>query len=290
MQGQRIVELAYNNDFGIPVYVVNRRDVHDAVSLARFGDFVDHQQDVEQFVTVTPEFTLQFRTRPLYLSFEEGSALLESGPLRIVWSSVRDPHSQPIRSRHFIKLPDLTQPELVELPFSPFNREEARMIDNLIDEVEEPSLQNSQSIAQRLGVPYLRPQLERLQVLPTVVLGSSQDWRPTGTSSPSPRREASSQENPILEALIARLYGLPVTPPQALIVNGLPVPLVPFEQAVQMLQRDEVERYTIDPLNQVWAGPPGTPNRIVTLIRRDGILSAVLAKYDPSTGQIYRPN
>ena len=259
---ERSVELAYDVQDFIPVYVVNRRDTYSALDLhfMRPSD-----EEIVDFMRVTPEFVQQFRTQPLYLSLEGGYALLDSRPLRIAFTEVGDLVASPIVDQYEIKLPDLTQWGLVELQRPPFDPTIRRLIAQMAGE-RDLSLQNSAPIARELGVPYVPPTVR-------------------GQEEITPPRE--SELKPILEALIARLYGLPVTPPQTLIVNGLPVPLIPFEEATQMLHRNEVERYTIDPLLQVWAGPPGTSNRIVTLIRRDGTVSAVQARYDPTTNQIY---
>ena len=79
-----------------------------------------------------------------------------------------------------------------------------------------------------------------------------------------------------LKALLSRLYKLPVGPePQ----------LIPFEQLGTL----QIERYEIEPLLQVWAGDPGTPNRILTLFLKDGRAVYVKALYDASTNQIQPP-
>ena len=317
MQGQRVVELAFNDFGGSPLYVINRQEIYDAGNLHFLGEYDETERVLHSNVVVTPEWVRQFRTRPLYVEFPDGVAILDSHPLSIVWTDVEDPHTTPIIGTYDITLPDLARPGLVPLNLPQFDPEMRDIIVRLSNL--RWSLSNSETIAQQLRDPEAASQITRVQQVPAftgfagfpqIPIGGLRPLRspgsPRGRYSPprspagppipsitpqSPRREIPPpQESPVLEALIARLYGLPVTPPQALIVNGLPVPLIPFQEAVQMLQRNEVERYTIDPLNQVWAGPPGTPNRIVTLIRRDGTLSAVVARYDPNTGQIYPPN
>ena len=285
MQGQRFVVLASDPDSGYPFYVVNQQIYH-AGDLQSLGEYDPDERSLDYNVEVTPEWVRQFRTSPLYLRFEDGAAILDSRPVRIVWTDVEDPNARPILGTHDIRLPDLSRPGLVPLNLPEFDPE-------------------IRAVAQQLGAPYNPSPAPGMPQMPTIGAvraprsprspgsppGRYSPPRSPGSPAQSPRREIPSpQESLVLEALVARLYGLPVTPPQTLIVNGLPVPLIPFTEAVQMLQRNEVERYTIDPLNQVWAGPPGTVNRIVTLIRRDGTLSAVLARYDSNTGQIYPPN
>ena len=336
-----IVELAFDPDNGYPVYLIDRRDIHDAGTLRFIEEYEEYEEDGSLFdygglmhqIVVTPEWIRQFRTHPLYVNLEGGAALLDSRPLRIVWTNVEDPHTRPILDVHAIRFPDLTRPGLVPLNLPEFDPIMRGLIDRIhqVNVAAEESnlntggwaLENAQASALQLGVPYVRrprilptgaprspgiglerlspgiprdaprlPDIDLSRLLPTFAgsPGSSPGLSSPSGSPRSPRREIPPpQESPVLEALIARLYGLPVTPPQTLIVNGLPVPLVPFQEAIQMLQRNEVERYTIDPLNQVWAGPPGTVDRIVTLIRRDGTLNAIRARYDSNTGQIFPP-
>ena len=91
------------------------------------------------------------------------------------------------------------------------------------------------------------------------------------------------------EALIKQLYGIPVELPEYLIVNGLRVSFVPFQQIVEMLQNNQVERFTLDPMVQPWVGPPTSPNRILTMFGRNGITYLVKARYDQNTTQIFPP-
>lgn len=53
-----------------------------------------------------------------------------------------------------------------------------------------------------------------------------------------------------------QLYGLPVTLPQELTVNQLQTPFVTFDRAVELIQSGQVQRFTLDPLLQPWAGLP----------------------------------
>ena len=82
------------------------------------------------------------------------------------------------------------------------------------------------------------------------------------------------------ELLLRQLYNLPVS---------VETSLISFQEAVQKLQQDEIERWEIDPLMQPLAGPPTSPNRIITLIGKDALKWYVKAKYDPKTQQIYSP-
>lgn len=76
--------------------------------------------------------------------------------------------------------------------------------------------------------------------------------------------------------LLKQLYGLEVSCPEYLIVNGLRANFIPFQNAIDMLQRDQIHRYIIDPLLQPWGE---TSNRIITLFGRNGIMYLVKAQY-----------
>jgi hypothetical protein len=87
----------------------------------------------------------------------------------------------------------------------------------------------------------------------------------------------------VLYTLIARLYGLNVELPEYLILNGLKINFIPFDQ----LQNVQIERYTIDPLLQVFGGLPGTEYRVITIFGKNGRTYLVKAKYNEQTGKIY---
>ena len=91
------------------------------------------------------------------------------------------------------------------------------------------------------------------------------------------------------ETLLKQIYNLPIIIPNELNINGLIVPFISFQDAIQKLQRNEIERYIIDPILQSWAGPPGTLNRIITLFGKNGISYLVKARYDSKTNQIHPP-
>ena len=87
------------------------------------------------------------------------------------------------------------------------------------------------------------------------------------------------------ETLVKQLYGLPVTLPESLVVNGLKLNFIPFSQ----LSTIQIERYIIEPLLQPWAGPPNTQNRILTIFGKNGMSYLVKARYDQATNQIFQP-
>ena len=127
---------------------------------------------------------------------------------------------------------------------------------------------------------------------------SPRDFRRFSGESPagSPRRqlrfeEPPSEMDPIyvqsLETLMKQLYGQPVTLPQFLIVNQLRVPFISFEEADRMLRAGEIRNYLMEPLVQPWAGPPTGPNRIITLIAKDG--RSYLVKGIVNGGEIFPP-
>ena len=150
---------------------------------------------------------------------------------------------------------------------------------------------------------WARPDIPRFQFGPDgrrvaiSIGGTSSIAASAALAALSARRPESPQETPApppmlqesYEALLRQLYGLPVTTPEALVVNQLRTPFVTFERAVELLQSGRVVRFDIDPLVQVWAGLPSQPNRIVTLILQDGTTVLVKARFDPTTNQIFPP-
>ena len=87
------------------------------------------------------------------------------------------------------------------------------------------------------------------------------------------------------ETLLKKLYGIPVVLPDFLILNGLRVSFIPFQQVSSI----QIERYIIDPMLQPWAGVPRTPNRILTIFGQNGITYLVKVRYDSQSNQIYPP-
>ena len=87
------------------------------------------------------------------------------------------------------------------------------------------------------------------------------------------------------ETLVKRLYNLSVEMPEFLIVNGLKLNFIPFSEVSSL----QIERYIIEPLLQPWAGPPSSPNRIITIFGKNGMTYLLKAKYDPVSNQIFPP-
>jgi len=97
------------------------------------------------------------------------------------------------------------------------------------------------------------------------------------------------------ETLVKQLYGIPVQTPEFLIVNGLRLNFVPFDQIGQMISQNQIERYVLDSMLQPWAGPPtfppigGNVNRILTMFGKNGMTYLVKAQYNQVNNQIYPP-
>jgi hypothetical protein len=101
-----------------------------------------------------------------------------------------------------------------------------------------------------------------------------------------------SQYNLLLmshNTLVKQLYNLRVELPQRLVINGLTSNFISLNKIIDMLQRNLIERYIIDPLLQPWAGIPGTTNRIITFFGKDGITYLVKARYDQTNNILYPP-
>jgi hypothetical protein len=82
------------------------------------------------------------------------------------------------------------------------------------------------------------------------------------------------------ETYIKNLSGIPIILPEYLIINGLKVYLIPFDQ----VRNIQTERYIIDPILQPWTD---ASNRIVTIFGKDGMTYLVKAKYDSINHQIF---
>ncbi len=103
--------------------------------------------------------------------------------------------------------------------------------------------------------------------------------------SPSPQLNENNLAKESYDTLIKQLYGLPVQLPEYLIINGLRTNFIPFEQISQI----QIARWILDPLVQPWAGPPTSPNRIITVFDTNEITYLVKARYDQATNQIFFP-
>ena len=89
------------------------------------------------------------------------------------------------------------------------------------------------------------------------------------------------------DVLLRQLYGPgPVSLPQFLVINGIRANFISFEQITTMLERNEIERYIIDPLLQPWTGAPPTEYRIFTFFGKNGMTYLVRARYNAQTNQI----
>lgn len=108
-------------------------------------------------------------------------------------------------------------------------------------------------------------------------------------SEPSMTQNTNQLFEQSYEILIKQLYALPVQLPEYLIVNGLRVNFISFEQIAQMLSQNQIFRFVLDPILQPWVGPPNSPNRILTMFGKNGITYLVKARYDQATNQIYLP-
>lgn len=85
------------------------------------------------------------------------------------------------------------------------------------------------------------------------------------------------------ETYIKGLSGIPITLPEYLIINGLKVNFISFDQ----VRNIQIDKYIIDPILQPWAGPS---NKILTIFGKNGITYLVKARYDPVGNQIFSPN
>jgi len=94
-----------------------------------------------------------------------------------------------------------------------------------------------------------------------------------------------------VQTFFQQIYGLPVETPQSLPVPGVGLygDFISFEEAANLLSQNLISQVNLDALLQPWAGPPGTPNRVLTLVGTDGRVLFVKAQYDLTTNQIFPP-
>ena len=156
---QRTVKLVWNLVREKPGYLVGQRTLYDAQTLDLIGDVNEEYLRVLIYeTTVTEKWTRQFRTRPLYLNEDDGFTILDSQPLRLVHGS----SGSPINSLFEIKLPDLGQEGFVELPLPEFDSVAKDLIESLRGTIR--SLQNSEPIAEQLGLPYVESRPRRIPI------------------------------------------------------------------------------------------------------------------------------
>jgi hypothetical protein len=91
------------------------------------------------------------------------------------------------------------------------------------------------------------------------------------------------------ETLLKQLYNLQDADalPEFLIINGLRVSFISFEEITQMLNQNQIERYIIEPLFQPWAGKPG--NRILTMYAKNGVTYLIKVRFDRVNNSINQP-
>jgi hypothetical protein len=239
-------------------------------------------------MTIQPED--QFESIPIFVELENGYAILTTNHDDVFLKSYSDLDSPIISARRF-NIPDLTLGQPDQDPF-PIKLLPDGGVDFLLN-----YLPTHRSLSM-LSLDFTRmiPHRERPE------LGDFVSFQ-NDSRSPSPRSPA-QETNPQLEllqnafdTLMRQLYGLPVELPQFLTVNGILSEFIPIERLNNLIQSNQIERFTIDPTLQAWAGSPVTnlridplPNRILTFFGRNGQVYLVKAKYDPNINEIFRPN
>jgi hypothetical protein len=112
-----------------------------------------------------------------------------------------------------------------------------------------------------------------------------------------------TENEPILEVLViedtltkkshamymAQVYGLPIIMPDYLIINGLRVNFISFQEVSSMLSQNQIERYIIEPILQPWSGPPSQQLRILTFFGKNGLTYLAKVRYDQVNNQIFSP-
>ena len=154
--------------------------------------------------------------------------------------------------------------------------------DQIISELQEheDELQRRISVVP-IGNP-LRAGLNRHLINLTTERNNLIRSRPIQEESPILNIQEESNDQNMLqqqsyETLLKQLYNLPVAVPQFLIINGLKVDFLPFEQVSSI----QIDRYIIEPLLQPWAAAPySAANKILTIFDKNGMTYLVKARYD----------
>jgi hypothetical protein len=113
------------------------------------------------------------------------------------------------------------------------------------------------------------------------------------SNNPTNRVEETPSEDPLLkesfDMLMRQIYNLPIELPSFLIIEGQQIPFINFSQAGKLLSSGQINKYTLEPILQPWAGHPFLNNRIITLFDVNGNKYLVKASYNAKTGQIFAP-
>ena len=88
------------------------------------------------------------------------------------------------------------------------------------------------------------------------------------------------------KVLVKQLYGQPIEIPEFLVINGLRVSFVSFQDISNMLSQSQIERFTVEPLLQAWVGGLNSPNRIMTFFNKNGMTYLAKVQYDQINNQI----
>ena len=72
----------------------------------------------------------------------------------------------------------------------------------------------------------------------------------------------------------------------SIILHGLKVNFIPFEEIANLLSQNQIERYIIDPSLQYLTI---APNVVLTMFRKNGLTYLVKARYDQRSNQIFPP-
>jgi hypothetical protein len=127
------------------------------------------------------------------------------------------------------------------------------------------------------------------EFIKTQPLGRADELQKELTQAQNWGRIGDSKLESNYETLLKQLYGLPMTLPKIIMVNGLPTPIITYEEAVNSIQSGLIDNYIVDPYLQPWAGPPQSKNRMVTLFYQNGNISLVKAQYKMATNEIFPP-
>jgi hypothetical protein len=91
------------------------------------------------------------------------------------------------------------------------------------------------------------------------------------------------------EVLVSQLYGFPVKLPEFLIINGMRVNFISYDEVIKL----QIERWIVEPILQPWGGPPipynTISNKILTIFGKNGITYLSKVLFNPNTNKVFKP-
>ncbi len=294
--------LQFPLDYSNSIYTIITNGGLVVASFDRMGNVVHEKetgipdQDILGYGTIRLPLSLHVQNEEIEMSPALKNSIVESrlskiqdhlwdnrGNTYFVWNSPIPYYRENPRDR-FINmetrelLDDLPEGDLVMIP---------RMDDNL---------ENLQLIVETTWLTgIIGSQQNERDFGDHIVLGESNRWplysrktynyRDIIPLIPSYRSNELSTVQKSSERLMSHLYNLPLEEPD--ILDGYA--RSDLSTINRLLQEQKIARFDVNIVLQPFAGPPGTPNKVLTFLTDDRRKLFVVARYDPDQNQIFPP-